>query len=63
MFFFSREEQDLSSDDSESISNDELAGSDGDTENDSSNSFGLPTKTVLSDHRQFDHTQYDRLYK
>ena len=62
--FSSSEEQDLSSDDSESISSDKLASSDDDTENNPSNSLGLPTtKTVLSDHRQFDHTQYERLYK
>ena len=43
--FPSGEEQDLSSDDSESISSDD------DTENNPSNSFGLPTtKAVLSDH-------------
>ena len=41
--FSSSEEQDLSSDDSESISSDELASSDGDIENNPSNSFGLPT--------------------
>ena len=54
----------MSSDDSESISSDKLASSDDNTENNSSNSFGLPTtKTVLSDHRQFGHTQHERLYK
>ena len=53
--FSSSEDQDLSSDDSESISSDELASSDDNTENNTSNSFGLPTtKTVVSDHRQFD---------
>ena len=62
--FSSSEEQDLSNDDSQSISGDKLARSDDDTENNPSNSFGLPTtKTVLSDHRQFDHTQYERFYK
>ena len=56
--FSSSEEQDLSNDDSESMSSDELASSDDDTENNPLNSFGLPTtKTVLSDHKQFDHTQ------
>ena len=49
--FPSSEEQDLSSDDSESISSDKLASSDDDTVNNPSNSFGLPTtKAVLSDH-------------
>ena len=53
--FSSSEDQDLSSDDSESISSDELASSDDNTENNTSNSFVLPTtKTVVSDHRQFD---------
>ena len=43
------------------MTSDELASSDDDTENNPSNSFGLPaTKTVLSDHRQLDHTQYER---
>ena len=41
--FPSSEEQDLSSDDSESISSDKLASSDDDTENNPTNSFGLPT--------------------
>ena len=63
VFSFS-EEQDLSNDDLESIISDKLASSDDDTENKPSNSFGLSTiKTVLSDHRQFNHTQYERLYK
>ena len=62
--FSSSEEQDLPSDDSESISSDELASSDDNTENNPSNSFGWPTtKTVLSDHRQFDQPQYEWLYK
>ena len=53
--FSSSEDQDLSSDDSESISSDELASSNDNTEYNPSNSFGLPTtKTVVSDHRQFD---------
>ena len=43
------------------MTSDELASSDDDAENNPSNSFGLPaTKTVLSDHRQLDHTQYER---
>ena len=62
--FSSSEEQDLPSDDSESISSDELASSDDNTENNPSNSFGWPTtKTDLSDHRQFDQPQYEWLYK
>ena len=47
------------SDDSESIGSDELARSDDATENSPSNSFGLPTtKTVLSDHLQFETIEY-----
>ena len=62
--FSSSEEQDLSSDDSERIRSDKLASSDDDTENNLSNRFSLPTtKTVLSDYRQFDHTQDQRIYK
>ena len=54
----------MSSDNSESISCDELADTDNDTENNPSNSFSLQTtKIVLSDHRQFVHTSYERLYK
>ena len=51
----------MASDDSKSISTNELASSDDDTENNPSSSFGLPTtKTVLPDHRQFSHTKYER---
>ena len=61
--FSFNEEQDLPSDNSESISSNELSSSDNDTENHTLNNFGLPIKPVLSHHRQIDHTQYERFYK
>ena len=58
--FSFNEEQHLSSDDSERISSEEWASSDEDTGSKPSSSFGLPTtKTVLSNYRQFNRTQYN----